>query len=97
MISKGSKSKLYSILSVRKIGGNRGEGTTSCPTRRVVRVTKVGGGEPFVGGQTMNRRRVGGWLTLAGAESSKARVGGGGMGVGGRGRDAKPRDPRLLD
>jgi len=59
----------------------------------VVRITKVGGGEPLVGGQTMNRRRVGGWLTLAGAKGSKARAGGGGI-VGG---DAKPKDPRLLD
>jgi len=53
----------------------------------------MGGGEPLVGGQTMNRRRVEEWLTSAGAEGSKARVDGGGMGLGSR-RDA---NPRLLD
>jgi len=60
-------------------GQNQGEGRRA--TSRTACVTKVGGGEPLVGGQTMNRR-VGGWLTLAGAEGSKARASGGGMNVG---------------
>lgn len=75
---------LNSILFHRKIGGSRKRAQRVAPCR-TARVTKVGGGEPLVGGQTMNRRRVRGWLTLAGAEGSKARAGGGGMSVGRRG------------
>lgn len=82
-----SRSKLCSVLSLRSKSGGREESTS-----RTACVTKVGGGEPLVGGQTMNRRRVGGWLTLAGAEGSKARTSGGGMDVGeegGGGREAE--------
>lgn len=61
MICKGMSNNLdlNSIISHRKIGGGRrrAQRVASC---RTVRVTKVGGGESLVGGQTMNRRRVGG-------------------------------------
>lgn len=76
-------------LSV-KLRGRRGRAHTHAHNELPHVVSGVGGGEPLVGGQTMNRRRVGGWLTLAGAEGSKARASGGGMGAGAR-RDAKPR------